>query len=225
MTLQEKVADALALLRSVADTYTPRRVAVAWTGGKDSTMVLHLWQTVLAALPGKPPLRALNLDTGHKFPQIVAFRDQLASAWQVELHVARPDVDLATYPVAADKVTCCRDLKVKPLLAGIRHMGIDVLLTGIRSDEHAQRAARPQREPHTTPDHVRIHPLLAFAEMDVWAYTAMYNVPYCELYTAGYRSLGCMPCTALVGAGGTERAGRDADKETSMASLQALGYF
>jgi phosphoadenosine phosphosulfate reductase len=51
------------------------------------------------------------------------------------------------------------------------------------------------------------------------------GLPYCELYDLGYRSLGCVPCTAKGDVLGAERAGRDQDKERRLSMLHSLGYF
>lgn len=230
MSLDAKIDAARQLLREVLAQHGPDRVAVAWTGGKDSTLALALWHGVLRdATPDARPL-CLNLDTGCKFPEVIAFRDRLAVEWGVTLHIARPNMPPG-YPVAADRAACCRDLKVAPLLRAVRDLDVAVLLTGIRRDEHPDRAARPVREPVAEPPHLRVHPVLDFSEMDVWAATMQLGLPHCELYDRGYRSLGCMPCTlppegmqGSQGAGG-ERAGRAADKEAMLASLHALGYF
>lgn len=230
MSLDAKIDAARHLLREVLAQHGPDRVAVAWTGGKDSTLALGLWRDVLRQYaPGVTPL-ALNLDTGCKFPEVLAFRDRLVAEWGVTLHVARPCV-APGYPVAADRAACCRDLKVAPLLRALRELDVAVLLTGIRRDEHPDRAGRPAREPVADPPHLRVHPVLEFTEMDVWAATMQLGLPHCELYDRGYRSLGCVPCTlppgtmAGMGDGGGERAGRAADKEAMLASLHALGYF
>jgi len=222
MTLAHKVARAKDLLEETALEFGPENVVVAWTGGKDSTVTLHLWNGVLSAM-GFAGLRALNIDTGCKFPEVMEFRDKLACEWHLHLTVARPDVDLRNYPVALDKVACCAALKVEPLSRAVREMGAEALLTGIRRDEHPQRD-RARSERRDRPDCLMVHPILDFTEMDVWAYIMEYGLPYCSLYTQGYRSLGCVPCTQPV-AEGEERSGRDAEKEAHMGTLRALGYF
>ena len=230
MSLDAKIDGARQLLREVLAQHGPDRVAVAWTGGKDSTLALALWRDVLRRdAPGATPL-ALNLDTGCKFPEVLVFRDGLAARWGVDLRIARPRV-APGHAVAVDRAACCRDLKVLPLLRALRELDAAVLLTGIRRDEHPDRAERPAREPVADPPHLRVHPVLEFTEMDVWAATMQLGLPHCELYDRGYRSLGCVPCTlppdAVAGGaeGGGERAGRAADKEAMLASLHALGYF
>ncbi len=223
--LADKLDAARAFLRGAALAVGPGRVAVAWTGGKDSTLALWLWRGVLAELePGARP-RALSLDTGCKFPEVLAFRDSLARAWDVDLAVVRPGVDLDGYPLAVDKAACCRELKIEPLARAVREMGLAALVTGIRADEHASRAARPAAEAMPDPPHLRLAPLLHLRELDVWAAMIDHGLPRCPLYERGYRSLGCMPCTAPPGAGTAERAGRDQSKEAQLAALHSLGYF
>jgi phosphoadenosine phosphosulfate reductase len=220
-SLTEKTRYARELLRDALKRHGADRVAVAFTGGKDSTLALFLWQqTLLDASSGTPPL-ALNLDTGLKFPQVLAFRDQLARDWGVRLHIARPQS--ARTPAAVDKVACCKERKIEPLLAAIGELGVTLLITGIRADEHPSRAALPFLEQCT--GHRRLHPLLAFNEMDVWAAIQEYGLPWVPLYERGYRSLGCVPCTALPRDGGNERSGRATQKEAAMEDLRALGYF
>lgn len=223
-SLAEKVADSLSALETLLDRAEPRRIAVAWTGGKDSTVSLALWREVLERR-GLSPLRAVSIDTGCKFPEIVAFRDRLAVDWHLDLAIARPGVDLAAYPVAVDKVACCRDLKITPLRTALETQGLAVLITGLRGDEHASRATLPFLEERGDPPHVRAHPLLEWTEMDIWAFTHERGLPFCPLYERGYRSLGCIPCTTLPTDPAEERSGRDPDKERNLERLHSLGYF
>lgn len=220
-TLVRRAGDFLA---GLADRFDPVRARVAFTGGKDSTVALWLWRETLARRGLSP--KALSLDTGFKFPEVVARRDSVAEAWGVDLHVARPTVDLENYPVARDKTACCEELKVRPLLAAIKELGVDLLITGIRGDEHVSRAGRQVLETLDDPPHQRAHPLLSWTEMDVWGLIHDQGLPYCELYDQGYRSLGCAPCTRpAVGSDTGERSGRDRDKEARLAELRSLGYF
>lgn len=227
--LAEKIAAGIELLTALLDEHGPGRVAVAWTGGKDSTVALHLWRRVLAdsVRPGTGlRARVVSVDTGLKFPEVVDFRDRWARQWDLDLVVARPEENLRAYPVAVDKVACCHDLKVRPLQRAVHEMGLRALITGLRRDEHPSRAGRKAQELRSCADgkgYVQCNPLLDWSEMDIWAYTTGREVPFCELYGRGYRSLGCVPCTAKSSVG--ERSGRDADKESHLDALRALGYF
>ena len=220
MTFFEKIALTRSRMVEVLERFGPG-AAVGWTGGKDSTVVLALWRELLAAKRPGAPVWALNLDTGCKFPEVLAFRDRLAREWDLELHIVRPGVDLSRYPLAVDPVACCGDLKIRPLNEAVRGLSIPALLTGVRADENRDRANRPWLEDHG--DHVRVLPILEWTELDIWTFMTRESIPWCTLYDQGYRSLGCMPCTSRSGHG--ERSGRDAAKEERMGQLRSLGYF
>lgn len=220
MTLVEKTALAKDRMREVLERFG-LGTTVGWTGGKDSTVVLALWREVLREGAPGAPLTALNLDTGCKFPEVLAFRDQLARKWGVDVHIVRPAVELNRYPLAVDPVACCGDLKIRPLNAAIARLAIPALLTGVRADENPDRADRPWLEDHG--DHVRALPILEWTELDIWTFMVRENIPWCSLYDHGYRSLGCVPCTSRSGHG--ERSGRDSRKEERMGQLRSLGYF
>lgn len=222
MTLMDKIDMARSRMREVLDRFGPN-AAVGWTGGKDSTVVLALWRDMLAKHdPGARAL-AVNLDTGCKFPEVLAFRDRLAREWDIELRIVHPGIDARRYPLAVDPVQCCRDLKIIPLNTAIVESGIAVLLTGVRADENPDRAHRPWLEAHDAPAHFRAAPLLEWTELDVWTFHVREDIPWCPLYDQGYRSLGCVPCTSRSAHG--ERSGRDSRKEECMGQLHSLGYF
>ncbi len=226
--LDMKVSHSAGLMSGMLEMYPPERIAVAWTGGKDSTVVLALWREVLKSKGKEASLvlvpQALSIDTGVKFSEVMSFRDRLAVKWGVDVKVIRPDVDITAYPVAEDHVKCCGDLKIKPLQKAIEEFEIDLLISGIRRDEHPSRAGRRYMEVRDEPDHTLLNPILEWTEMDIWSFITMYQIPHCELYDQGYRSLGCKPCTVLGGAG-NEREGRSAEKEKNLELLTSLGYF
>lgn len=224
ITLEEKIRATENILAPLANEHNSTTVRVAWTGGKDSTVVLFIWKTLLDH-HGLGPTKAINLDTGCKFPEILRFRDHLTEQWAIDLHIARPKVNLDGYPLAQNTTTCCRELKIEPLTQAIRDTETTILLTGIRRDEHPDRACRHPEEKRNNPPHRMINPILDWTESDIWAFHARFDLPHCELYDQGYRSLGCQPCTHKAGASEGERSGRDQSKERSLKTLTDLGYF
>jgi phosphoadenosine phosphosulfate reductase len=225
MDLQEKLVRSRRLLKELAQRFEPRNIAVAWTAGKDSTVALALWREVLADMGGRDRVLAVSLDTGFKFPEIVAFRDSLARQWDLDLRVLRPEAAQIPAVVAKDKLECCRVLKIEPLKRAVTGLGLEVLITGLRADENPSRQDLSETEARTSPDYIQANPILTWTEMDVWSHTLTAGLPYCGLYDQGYRSLGCVPCTVKTAPGQGERAGRAPEKEERMASLRALGYF
>lgn len=222
--LEDKLKLTRENLRQIWDRFHPEHVHVAWTGGKDSTLVLYLWAEFLRGQGSREKVRALNVDTGLKFPEVVHFRDKMAEKMNIALNVARPGWDLASYPVAEDKIKCCTDLKISPLNRAIQDLDIKCLITGIRMDEHPTRGWRSSFEDEGF-SCTRANPVLDWTEMDVWTFIWQEGLEYCSLYDRGYRSLGCMPCTDRGGWAPEERAGRDPSKDGMLDTLRSLGYF
>ncbi len=198
-------------------------IFVAWSGGKDSTVVLYLWKKFLEQkinFTGK--VNALSIDTGLKFKEVIEHRDNLAELFNVNLFVIRPQINLDGYPVAKDPVACCKDLKITPLKKFIGENKVKILITGLRADENPVRKTSPL-EVRSEPSYIQLNPILHWSEMDIWTYHVLEGIPHCVLYEKGYRSLGCRPCTKP--AFESERDGRNRKKEESMEILRSLGYF
>jgi phosphoadenosine phosphosulfate reductase len=216
LDFEEKVEKSKEILKEALERF--EKIAVAWTTGKDSTVILGL----LKELYGRIELPVLFFDTTVKFRETYEYRDRVAREWGLDLIVVKPEIPEG-FKIARDKEECCRVLKVLPAKEKIRELGLEAVVTGIRWDEHEARAGEEyfsERE-----DHVRVHPLLHWSEGDVWRYLREKNIPVNPLYAKGYRSLGCKPCTKPAPKGGAERSGRSQDKEEIMARLRALGYW
>ncbi len=220
-TFEDKVAKSQSVLKEAMERFGDK-MAVAWTGGKDSTTTLHLLKEVGG---GKVPIPVLNIDTSAKFKEIYEFRDRLAAEWGLDLRIERNEEALKTIKIAEDKGECCFRLKTEVIAASVKKYGWQALITGMRWDEQPDRERETYFSPRETPPHMRVHPILHFTEMDIWRYIKDNNIPFCSLYRKGYRSLGCAPCTQRGQAGGPERAGRDQQKEEIMRRLRDMGYF
>ena len=220
-TLEAKIAKSKSVLQEALERYQGK-IAVAWTGGKDSTTTLHLLREIGG---GRLSIPVLNIDTSVKFKEIYEFRDRLAQEWDLDLHIERNDEAIKTIEIAANKEECCFKLKTEVINNSLKKYGWEALITGMRWDEQPGRENEIYFSPRTDPEHMRVHPILHFTEMDIWQYIKDNDIPYCVLYRQGYRSLGCEPCTKLGAAGGPERAGRDQQKEEIMRRLRAMGYF
>jgi phosphoadenosine phosphosulfate reductase len=221
MNLDEKIARSLEVLKEAMERF-PDKLALAWTGGKDSTTTLHLLRELGG---GRVPIPVLNIDTSVKFRQIYQFRDRLAAEWRLNLMIERNDEALKVIEIAANKEECCGRLKVEVIARALEKYGWQALITGMRWDEQPDRVQETYFSPREIPAHHRVHPILHFRELDIWQYIKDKEVPYCSLYRQGYRSLGCEPCTRLGAKDGPERGGRDQQKEVIMKRLRGMGYF
>jgi phosphoadenosine phosphosulfate reductase len=156
---------------------------------------------VLAERPGIP---VLFLETGYHFPETLAYRDQIASAWNLNL------VNLAAKQSVAEQEAqfgilnqtapdqCCKLRKVGPLFAGLEDY--QVWFTGLRREQSPTRANLEPIESFKLPSGktlAKISPVFDWTTRDVWQYLQKYSIPELPLYALGYTSIGCAPCTRL----------------------------
>jgi phosphoadenylyl-sulfate reductase (thioredoxin) len=221
MTLGDKIDESYNILRYAINNYE-ESLAITFSGGKDSLVVLHMTRTLCDDTVTLP---VFSIDTGIKFPETMQFRDKIASLWNLNLIVLKNPEAAKIIGTVKDKRTCCQNLKIQPLKAAISEYKIQGLITAIRWDEQEARTMEEPLSPRENPPHMRIHPILHFTEADIWDYIHAFDLPYCELYDQGYRSLSCIPCTAKGERAGNEREGRSAEKEEIMNDLRLLGYF
>ena len=167
------------------------------------------------------------------------------------------------------RLICCKALKTDGLQQVVTKYEFDGLILGIRSDEEGSRSKErvfSERNKDSEWDytnqapelwdqfktdfpkgnHIRVHPILHWNEIDIWAYIQRENIPLIDLYFAKdgkrYRSLGCAECTGKINSNATtideiieelkntttgERAGRAQDQEDSyaMQKLRKDGYM
>ncbi len=221
--LEQKISLGIEIIKEAEDRYGDK-IGIAFTGGKDSTVLLDL---IRRSKNGKIPFKVITIDTSAEFPEIKEFMEKLKSAWNFEIvKYSNNEALRQKYPIAKDKTDCCNTLKTIPLKESIKYLHLKAMFTGIRRDENEARANESFFSKRKDPHHFRVHPLLHFTEKDIWDYIKFNNLPYCNLYEQGYRSLDCAPCTHITAEkDAAERSGRSQDKEAAMDKLRQLGYF
>ncbi len=266
MTSLEKLENkSIYILREAYSRF--RNIALLWSIGKDSTTLLWLCRK---AFFGQIPFPVLHIDTSYKFKEIYRFREKYAAAWDLNLIVEKNETALDQgMNHTVGKFECCNSLKTQSLKQAIKKYDFKALLLGIRRDEHGIRAKERFFSPRNADQrwnygsqpaelwdlyqtrlendqHVRVHPLLGWREIDVWNYIQQEKIPVPDLYFATnkkrYRSIGCEPCCNPVASQANslskiirelkttdtaERSGRAQDKEDSynMQKLRSLGYM
>ena len=239
--------------------------AMLWSLGKDSNVMVRLARK---AFFGRVPFPVVHVDTGRKFPEMYAFRSRYAREWGLELIVGAcppiEDMD-PTLPPAA-RAAARKTAGLKTLIA---ERGFTGVIAGIRRDEEGTRAKErvfsprgggAQWDPRNQPPefwdqyntglppgaHLRVHPLLAWTEIDIWRYIGRERIPVVDLYFSRggkrYRSLGDADITfpiasaaatvpqiiaELAATHAPERAGRamDHESEDAFERLRAEGYM
>ena len=197
-------SESIYLLREAFHAFP--KTAMLWSIGKDSTVLLWLARK---AFLGRVPFPLIHIDTTFKIPEMIAWRDQIARDWQLDLIVAQNDAALAagrTFPASqATRVECCTSLKTDALQRVVDTRGFQALIVGVRRDEDATRAKERYVSPRgidmhwnvvdQPPEfwdqfrtdvpagtHMRIHPLLHWTELDIWRYIKQESIPVVPLY-------------------------------------------
>jgi len=202
-------SEAIYILREVAAQCA--KPALLFSGGKDSCVVLRLAEK--AFRPGPLPFPLLHIDTGHNFPEVLAFRDAHVGALGERLIVRSVEDSIARGTVklrgeldsrnAAQSVT---------LLEAIEELGFDALIGGARRDEEKARAKerifsfrdsfgqwdpknqRPELwdlfNARVHPgENLRVFPISNWTELDVWQYIARERLPLPSIYFSHRRDV------------------------------------
>jgi len=223
-SLEEKIKKARNVIKKARKMFSPNKTVVAWTGGKDSTVLLYL---IRKTFNNTVPFPVMFNDSTMEFEEIYSFIKKISKEWDLNLIVApHAKEDLEKFYALdneEEKKELSRIMKVNAIQKFVREHSIQAFIAGIRWDEHKARSKEKyfsKRE-----NHVRVHPILHFTEKDIWDFIKTYNVPYVSLYDQGYRSLGEKPFTKKAIRGMGERSGREYDKEQLMQKLRNMGYW
>jgi sulfate adenylyltransferase subunit 2 len=201
-------AEAIHVLREVAGEFD--RPALLFSGGKDSTVLVHL--AIRAFAPITPPFTLVHVDTGHNFPEVLTFRDELVEQFGLRLHVAAVQ-DWIDRDAVQERPDGLRNpLQTVPLLDTIAEQRFDAVIGGGRRDEERSRAKErvfsirdsfgrwdPRRQRvelwnlyngrHKPGEHVRVFPISNWTELDVWRYIEHRDIELPKLYFAHRRQV------------------------------------
>lgn len=160
-----------------------------------SVPLLHL----ISNLSSASLIRVVLIDTGFLFPETYLFAQTLKNRFGLKIREVKADRNYSEqmgaderFMFASDLEACCRVNKVDPI-EQILHAG-DVWISGIRADQSKVRANKQIIE-HDERGVVRYHPMLEWTARDVHRYIAQNDLPKHPLEAAGYKSIGCIPCT------------------------------
>jgi sulfate adenylyltransferase subunit 2 len=189
-------SESIFVFREVAAEF--ERPVILFSGGKDSIVMLHLARKAFA--PAGVPFTLLHVDTGHNFPEVLAYRDAVVQELGLRLEVASVEDYLADGRLRERADGTRNPLQTIPLLDAINKHRFDAVFGGGRRDEERARAKerifsqRPElwslyNGKHRPGEHVRVFPLSNWTELDVWNYIEREGIELPSIYYAHERDV------------------------------------
>ena len=206
--LKELESESMYVIREVAAQF--EKPVLMFSGGKDSILMTYL--AVKAFYPAKLPFPLLHVDTGHNFPETIAFRDALMKKLGVKLIVGsvQEAIDSGLVTEETGFNASRNSLQTATLLEALETHKFDAAMGGARRDEEKARAKerffshrdefgqwdpknqRPElwnifNGKRKMGEHFRVFPISNWTELDVWQYLAMEGIELPSLYFAHKR--------------------------------------
>lgn len=208
--LEQLESESIHIMREVAAQF--ERPALLFSGGKDSITLVQLAKK--AFLPGKFPFPLVHIDTGHNFPEAIAYRDWLAAEVGAELIVRKVEDTIKQRGLTEPKGKFASRnwLQTHTLLDTIEEFKFDACIGGARRDEEKARAKerifsvrndfgewdpklqRPELwniyngKIHKG-ENVRVFPISNWTELDVWSYIRAEEISLPSIYFSHEREV------------------------------------
>jgi len=208
--LQELESEAIHVMREVAAELA--RPVLLFSGGKDSIVLLRLAEK--AFRPGRFPFALMHVDTGHNFPEVIAFRDRRVAELGERLIVAsvQDSIDRGRVTEESGPRASRNRLQTTTLLDALDEHGFDAAFGGARRDEERARAKErifsfrddfggwdpKNQRPELwnlyngrirRGESVRVFPISNWTELDVWEYLAVEQLEVPSIYFAHEREV------------------------------------
>lgn len=208
--LDQLEAESIYILREVAGQF--ERPALLFSGGKDSIVLAHLARK--AFFHGKIPFKFVHVDTGHNFPEVLEFRDQLVEQLGVDLVVRKVEDTIKSKKLteAKGKFPSRNWLQTYTLLDTIEEFEFDACIGGARRDEEKARAKERifsvrdefgQWDPKLQRpelwnifngkihkgENVRVFPISNWTELDIWNYIRREKIALPSIYFSHEREV------------------------------------
>jgi phosphoadenosine phosphosulfate reductase len=181
LDIDQKIIQSKKIIRTALDKFGTEKLAIAWTGGKDSTLMLWLYCQVCNELSIPIP-RCMFIDEGDQFEEIVVFVDRVKKEWNIPLVVVmntdvsskagvvgdiiivndlnernRREIELLdfkdeTFPFEPESYLCNHLMKTVVMNKFIEDNELQAVSTAIRWDEQDARSQEEYFSPRHNPN-------------------------------------------------------------------------
>ena len=179
--------------------------AVVLTGAEDVVLVDMASKTGL-------PFRTVFVDPGRLHDETYGLIDDVGRHYGIEIRSALPDPKkLITLVNEKGQNSflrdghheCCGIRRVEPLKRALKGCDAFISLHGMGRELTTFDAPKSVEVDTIYSDNnavsrVRFNPLVAWDSNRIWSYIRNNSVPHNELHVAGYRFIGCQPCTRII---------------------------
>jgi sulfate adenylyltransferase subunit 2 len=201
--LAQLEAESIYIFREIVGQF--EKPVLLFSGGKDSITLVQLAKKAFA--PGKIPFPLMHIDTGHNFPEAIAYRDWLANEVGATLIVRKVEdtIKAKNLTEPKGKFPSRNWLQTYTLLDAIEEFEFDACIGGARRDEEKARAKERifsvrdefgQWDPKlqrpelwsifngkiNKGENVRVFPISNWTELDVWSYIKQENIALPNIY-------------------------------------------
>ncbi|MDR2790869.1 MAG: phosphoadenylyl-sulfate reductase [Campylobacteraceae bacterium] len=187
-------------------------IALSFSYQAEDTAVLHLLSQCQIN-----SLEVFTLDTGKLFSECKKLHTETEEFFNISIKKYLPkslDVenlektlgDWGMRESLANRRLCCHVRKVEPLERALK--GKSAWVTGLRAAHGVTRSSIQIVEYDEKFNLFKINPIAFWSDEELFAYIKEYNLPLNPLYSKGFKSIGCAPCTRAVKEGEDIRAGR-----------------
>ena len=166
----------------------------------------------------QPKVRVFTLDTGRLHQETYDMMDRVRERYGISMDILFPDAAEVRemvegkglnlfYESTENRHACCGVRKVGPLRKQLATL--DGWVTGLRRDQWASRTNVQKVEIDAANGGiVKLNPIADWSQEQLDQYVKAHDVPQHGLYSKGYTSIGCLPCTRQTKPGENPRAGR-----------------
>ena len=205
-------ATAIEVLAWAFETFGNDRIALCTSLQHEGIVLLDM------AIAINPGLRVFTIDSGRLPQATLDLVEEVRARYGLAIEVLYPDGDEVSQLVSAHgpnlfyqspelRLSCCEVRKVRPLRRKLATL--DAWISGLRRDQNATRSeVRTVEVDEVHGGVVKVNPLAGWTPEQVVAYISERKLPRNALYSQGYTSIGCDPCTRPTEPGEDPRAGR-----------------